>query len=139
MTAEERSALVIGLLSMLLLIPSVRFPVLESLSNPISVVVGGLLIVVCLATNNLLVAVVLIAVALYLFNERTVYVSTNQQQLYQDTTVAESNFNASTSLDLEVANKTLVRASPEMLNPPRAPPDLLAYPPSEDTLRSLSG
>jgi len=139
MKTDERSALVLGALSALLLIPSVRFPVLELVSNPIAAVVGGLVIAYAIYTKHMLIATVLIAVAIYLFTEQKVYVSTSQQQVYQDTQTDDSRFTPANSLDLQVANKTLVRASPDMLDPPRPPPDLLTYPPSDETLRSLSG
>lgn len=139
MNTEERSALVLGALSVLLLIPSVRFPVLELVGNPVVAGIGGLLIAYTLLTKHYLVATVMIAVALYLFNEQKVYVSSTQQQMYLDTQADDARFVPANSVDLQIANKTMVRASPEMLNPPTAPPDLLTYPPSDETLRSLSG
>jgi len=139
MKTDERTALVLGSLSLLLLLPSVRFPVLELVSNPIVLVVGGVGIAYTLATQHYLIATVLIAVALYLLNERKVYVSSDQQQLYLDIQEDDARFVPSNSLDLQVANKTLTRTSPELLDPPKASPALLAHPPSDETLRSLSG
>jgi hypothetical protein len=139
MKTDERTALVLGSLSLLLLLPSVRFPVLELVSNPIVLVVGGVGIAYTLATQHYLIATVLIAVALYLFNERKVYVSSDQQQLYSDIQEDDARFVPSNSLDLQVANKTLTRASPDLLDQPKASPALLAHPPSDETLRSLSG
>jgi hypothetical protein len=139
MNTEERSALVLGALSLLLLIPSVRFPVLEVVGNPVVAGIGGLLIAYTLLTKHYLVATAMIAVALYLFNEQKVYVSSSQQQMYLDTQADDARFLPSNSLDLQVANKTMVRASPEMLDPPTPPPDLLTYPPSAETLHDMSG
>jgi len=139
MNTEERSALVLGALSVLLLIPTVRFPVLELVSNLVVAGLGGLLIAYTLFTKHYLVATVMIAVALYLFNEKKVYVSSTQQQVYLDTQTDDARFVPANSIDLQLANKTMVRPSPEMLDPPSAPPDLLTYPPSDETLRSLSG
>jgi hypothetical protein len=139
MNTEERSALVLGALSALLLIPSVRFPVLELVSNSVVAAIGGVLIAYTLFTKHYLIATVMIAVALYLFNEQKVYVSSSQQQMYLDTQADDARFIPSNSIDLQVANKTMVRASPDMLDPPTAPPDLLTYPPSAETLRELSG
>jgi hypothetical protein len=139
MNTEERSALVLGVLSLLLLIPSVRFPVLELVLNPFVVIAGGVVIAYTLATHHYLIAMVLIAVALYLCNERKVYVYSDQRQVYLDTQEDDARFVPSNSLDLQVANKTLMRASPELLDPPKASPDLLTHPPSADTLHSMSG
>lgn len=138
MNKDETFALGLGLISIVLLIPSVRYPVLEVVGNPFGAVAGVLVILYALVNHYALVAIVLTAIVVYLMNAQTQYVTSNQQQLYRDTVADDSRFNASYSLDLQVANKTFVRNAPNLLNPPEPMPTLLTYPPTEATLRELS-
>ena len=139
MNKEETIALGLGLVSTILLIPRVRYPVLELVGNPLGAVVGVLLILYALVNHHALIAMVLTAVVLYLMNAQDHYVTSNEQQVYRDTTKDDARFVPATSVDLQLANKTFVRDSANMLNPPEPTPTLLAYPPSQETLRSLSG
>ena len=139
MNKDEKVALGLGLISTLLLLPQVRYPVLELVGNPIGAVAGVLLILYALVNHHALVAIVLTAVVIYLMNAQTKYVTSNAQQIYRDTVADDSRFVAANSVDIQVANKTLVRDAPNMLNPPEPGPALLTYPPSDATLRELSG
>ena len=50
-----------------------------------------------------------------------------------------SRFTPGESIDLGMAMKMVTHAPPHMLNPPQEVPKLLMFPPSDDTLASLSG
>ena len=139
MNKEETIALGLGLVSTILLIPRVRYPVLELVGNPLGALVGVLLILYALVNHHALIAMVLTAVLLYLMNAQDHYVTSNEQQVYRDTTKDDARFVPANSVDLDIANKTFFRDSPNMLNPPEPTPPLLAYPPSQETLRSLNG
>ena len=139
MNKDEMIALGLGLVSTLLLLPNIRHPVLELVGNPLGAAAGILLILYALVNHYALVSIVLTAVVIYLMNAHTKYVTSTEQQIYRDTVADDARFIPANSVDLQVANKTLVHDSPNMLNPPEPTPTLLTYPPSEETLRSLSG
>ena len=139
MNTDELFALGIGMISALLLVPPIRHQVLELAGNPLGVLFGMISIVYALTHHYALTAMVLTAAVVYLMNARANYVSTTEQQIYLDAVDDDARFVASNSVDLQVANKTLVHDAPSMLNPPEPTPTLLAYPPSDDTLRSMSG
>jgi hypothetical protein len=50
-----------------------------------------------------------------------------------------SRFTPGESVDVAMAMKLVTHAPPQMLNPPEKVPELLMFPPSEETLATLSG
>lgn len=50
-----------------------------------------------------------------------------------------ARFTPGESVDVAMAMKLVTHAPPQMLNPPEKVPSLLMFPPSEETLTSLSG
>jgi len=62
----------------------------------------------------------------------------SERQLYVDSSKDQARFDASTSIDLQFANKTVTHNLPHLLVKPYMP-DLLEYPPQSDDLIKLSG
>lgn len=129
----------LGLLSTTLLWSPIRFPILELLSHPATIVlyIGG--IWYCVSHDFVLVGLVMMAVGAYLLREWSVYTSTNQRQIYRDTKEADARFNPLFSVDLQVANHTLVPAVPSMLDAGPGVGKLLEFPPSISELKELNG
>ena len=141
MTPDQKYALGLGVASLLLLVPAVRHPVLETVSNPVVAVLGGLVILGAATKGMPLVAVVLVAIALFLVREtRTTYkMSSVERQLYLDKLEDDARFNSAYSVDLQVANRTLGFEAPRMLAQDHDATPLLKFPPSQATLDELSG
>jgi len=139
MNKDESIALALGAISALLLFPLVRYPVLEVVGNPYGAVAGLLLILYVLVCRYAMTAIVVTAVFVYLIHQQVGYGSSVDRQVYLDTIADDSRFVSANSVDIQIANKTFVRDSPNMLNPPEPTPPLLKYPPSQETLESMSG
>lgn len=69
----------------------------------------------------------------------TQWVNSDERRLQIDIGLDQSRFNPLTSVDLQWANGTAVHDSPNMLHKDRDVSPLLLYPPSQDTLASMSG
>ena len=136
MNKDETFALGLGLISIL---PSVRYPVLEFVGNPYGAFAGLLLILYVLVNRYAVTAIVMTTVFIYLVHQQVGYGSSVERQVYLDTIADDSRFVSANSVDIQIANKTFVRDSPNMLNPPEPTPPLLKYPPSQETLISMSG
>ncbi len=79
-------------------------------------------------------------VSVYLLKDVwTHWVNSDERRLHIDVGLDQSRFNPNTSVDLQWANGTAVHDSPNMLHKDRDVSPLLLYPPSESTLRSMSG
>ena len=85
-----------------------------------------------------LVALVLAVIAAfaYLLIPKNVNVV---EKISYDVSRMNSRFTPAESVDVAMAMKMTFHDPPWMLNPPKAPPPLLLYPPSEDDLEKLSG
>ena len=140
MNNDHRFGLTVGLLSTTLLWKPVLYPVLEFVSHSMSLVVLGLLFAYLFVLNMPLTAVVLAGVGLYLLREWSTYTKTPERQKYVDSVADDIRFDAGYSVDLQSANKILGFDAPSMLQPPIPFSEpLLTYPPSDETLRELSG
>jgi hypothetical protein len=69
----------------------------------------------------------------------THWVASDERRLHIDVGLDQSRFNPNTSVDLQWANGTTVHDSPNMMHKDRDVSSLLLYPPSQDTLRGMSG
>lgn len=79
-------------------------------------------------------------IAVYLLKDVwTYWVASDARRLHLDVGLDQARFNASTSVDLQWANGDVVHDSPNMLHKDRDVSPLLLYPPSEQTLRNMSG
>lgn len=79
-------------------------------------------------------------VSIYLLKDVwTKWVNSDDRRLFIDMGLDHARFNPNTSVDLQWANGTAVHDSPNMLHKDRDASPLLLYPPSQDTLRSMSG
>ena len=67
------------------------------------------------------------------------WVASDARRLYLDMGRDQARFNASTSVDLQWANRAIVHDSPNMLHKDGDATPLLLYPPSQATLESMSG
>ena len=140
MNDDQRYAAALGLLSTTLLWEPVRYPVLEVVSHPVSMIVGSAAFVYLFMKEMPLTAIVLFGAGLYLFREWSTYTKTPSRQLYLDKEADDIRFKAGYSVDLQSANKTLGFDAPSMLQGPIPHSEpLLTYPPSSETLRELSG
>jgi hypothetical protein len=133
---KHDSQIALGLtgLSLLLLLPTVRLPLLDLVSSPVAIIAFVLAIGTLLMKEYTLSAIVLIAVGLYLARGS----SPREHRIYLSKSQDESRFGAD-SVDIQIANRTFRTDSPSMLDTSQPASPLLTYPPSEETLRSLSG
>jgi hypothetical protein len=60
-------------------------------------------------------------------------------KINKDIAKVNSRFTPTESVDVAFAMKMMLHDPPHMLNPPKAPPPLLLYPPSDEDLAKLSG
>jgi hypothetical protein len=66
------------------------------------------------------------------------WVRSDARRLYQDVSADNARFDPFSSIDIAMANGTVVHAAPSMLAPP-FDPKMLVYPPSPETLREMNG
>lgn len=79
-------------------------------------------------------------VSIYLLKDVwTHWVGSDARRFHIDVGLDHARFNPSTSVDLQWANGTVVHDSPNMIHKDRDVSPLLLYPPSQETLRSMSG
>jgi hypothetical protein len=67
------------------------------------------------------------------------WLGTAQRDLYLDIGKDLSRFEPENSIDLQFANKTVTHDQPHFLEPMQKVDDILIFPPSDETLRQLSG
>jgi hypothetical protein len=78
-------------------------------------------------------------VSVYLLKDMwTAWVRSDARRFNQDVNADNVRFNPMSSIDIAMANKTVVHAAPSMVSPPHEP-KMLVYPPSEATLRDMNG
>jgi hypothetical protein len=140
MLNDFKYALALGLLSTTLLWKPVRYPFLEFMDHPVSLVLAGVIISYSLFRGLILSGMVLLMVSVYLLSEWTTYNKTSERKVYLDTVKADIRFTPAHSIDLQFANKTAQFESPKMLQGPIPHSEpLLTYPPSSETLREMNG
>lgn len=79
------------------------------------------------------------AVGAYLLREWSIYSNSSQRQVYVNTKEADARFNPLYSVDIQVANHTLVKEAPSILSTGPSVGKLLEFPPSTATLKELNG
>ena len=140
MNTDQKYAVAIGLLSTTLLWKVVRYPVLEFMAHPLSLIITGILVFYLWILDFTVTVAVIVMVALYLIREWTEYTTTPERKLYLDSVEDDARFRLADSVDLQWAAKVVKHDPPKMLQPPIAPTEpLLTYPPSAETLSELSG
>ena len=82
-----------------------------------------------------LLAVAIVAGFVYLLAPRNPALSFIENDVARD----HARFTPGESVDVAMAMKLVTHAAPHMLNPPQEVPKLLIFPPSQETLASLSG
>jgi hypothetical protein len=132
MKHDSKIALGLIAVSVLLLIPSVRSPLLGLVSNPIVAILFIGAAATIFLRGYTLVAIVMFAAALYLTRE-SMTVSQTSKPVYFDK--PESDYQD--SIDVQIANHTVKLQVPDISIPQQ--PQLLIYPPTDDTLRSMTG
>lgn len=140
MNNDQKYAVAIGLLSTTLLSKSVRYPFLEFMAHPLSVVIAAIVVLYLVVLEYKTTAVVIVMIAIYLFNEWSLYTRTPERKLYIDSVQDDARFSLSDSIDLQWGAKLIRHDPPNILQgtiPPTEP--LLTYPPSEETLFSMNG
>ena len=84
--------------------------------------------------------IVLLVVVVYLLRDIwTVWLYSDARRLYIDRSTDESRFDPASSIDIQMANKTVTHASPSLYFQPAVPTGLLVFPPSAATLEQLNG
>jgi len=66
------------------------------------------------------------------------WIRADARRLYQDVNTDNARFSPMSSIDIQMANKSVVHAAPSMVSPPHDNVNLV-YPPSEATLREMNG
>lgn len=135
MTPDQTYALGLGLASLVLLVPAVRQPLLES---PLVLMVGVVAAIAAFAMKKPLVAIVIVAIGLYL-TQKSVIVFKTYEMMYTDRIEDDARFNPAYSVDLQVANHALPFQPPHMLRQDYDAAPLLKFPPSDATLNELTG
>jgi hypothetical protein len=140
MNNDQKYAVAIGLLSTTLLSKTVRYPFLEFMAHPLSVVIAAIVVLYLVVLEYTTTAVVIVMVALYLFSEWSLYTRTPERKLYIDSVDDDARFSLAHSVDLQWGSKVVKHDPPKILQgviPPTEP--LLTYPPSAETLFSMNG
>lgn len=135
MKHDSKIALGLIAVSVLLLIPSVRSPLLGLVSNPVVAILFIGAAATILLRGYTLVAIVMIAAALYLSRE-----SMTLSQISRPINFPKPEIDplfGSDGIDVQVANRVSKYEVPEI--PSEEQPQLLTYPPTEETLRSMTG
>ena len=98
-------------------------------------------LVVYLYTQGLVyTALASAVVVVYLLKDVwTNWVNSDARRLHMDSGLDQSRFNLASSVDLQWASGMVTHDSPNMLHKDRDASPLLLYPPSDATLRSMSG
>ena len=139
MTPDQTYALGLGVASVSLLIPAIRYPVLEAVSHPL-VVLGSVFVVVwTLSIGFTLTAIVLTAIVLFLMRESMTFALSRERQVYLDKREDDARFNPWYSVDLQVANRTLTFDAPRLGHVDYDATPLLKFPPTAADLEQLSG
>jgi hypothetical protein len=140
MNNDQKYAVAIGLLSTTLLWNVVRYPVLEFMAHPLSLVIIAIVVFYLAMADYVVTVAVIVMVSIYLFSEWSSYTSTPARKLYLDSVQDDARFSLAHSIDLQFATKVVKHDSPKMLQPPIAPTEpLLTYPPSAETLFEMNG
>lgn len=119
------------------------FPILEMMiliGRPIStiLVLGG--VAYAYFKGYVFTTLAAAFVSVYLLQQVWVtYPAGDARRLYLEELRDTARFDPSTSVDLQVANGTLVPDSPNILRKDKDASPLLIYPPSQSVLKSLSG
>lgn len=140
MNNDQRYAIAIGLLSTTLLWKVVRYPFLEFMAHPISLILASISVFYLVMLDYLATSVVIVMVAMYLMSEWSNYTTTPERKLYLDSVEDDARFSVAHSVDLQFASKIVKHDPPKMLQPPIAPTEpLLTYPPTNETLYEMNG
>jgi len=140
MNNDERYAIALGVVCTSLLWSAVRYPFLEFMAHPLSLVLVGIAVFYLGMLEYYVTLVVVVMVTLYLMHEWTQYTTTPARKLYLDSVEDDARFSVAHSIDLQFATKVARHNAPKMLQPPIAPTEpLLTYPPSAETLIEMSG
>jgi hypothetical protein len=140
MNNDQKYAIAIGLLSTTLLWKVVRYPFLEFMAHPLTLVITGIVVFYLLMLEQMVTVVVIVMVALYLIREWSEYTTTPERKLYLDGVQDDARFSVAHSVDLQWAAKVVKHDPPYMLQPPIASTEpLLTYPPSAETLFEMNG
>ena len=116
----------------------IRDPVVVAFWKP--PVAPALLIVLALAVYLRLDLTALVLVALYLYLYNNSYIQTlEDRRVIMEKEVDDARFDGRSSIDIQFAEGSVTHAPPSILGSTKDASPLLLFPPSEDTLRSLSG
>lgn len=140
MNNDQRYAIALGLISTSLLSKVVRYPFLEFMAHPLSLILAGITVFYLAMLGYAATSVVIVMVVLYLMREWSDYTTTPERKLYLDGVQDDARFSVAHSVDLQWAAKVVKHDPPKMLQPPIAPTEpLLTYPPSAETLVEMNG
>lgn len=140
MNNDQRYAIALGVVCTSLLWSAVRYPFLEFMAHPLSLVLVGIAVFYLGMLEYYVTLVVVVMVTLYLMHEWTQYTTTPARKLYLDSVEDDARFSVAHSIDLQFATKVARHDPPKILQPPIAPTEpLLTYPPSAETLIEMSG
>jgi hypothetical protein len=115
-------------------------PVMELFGHPLSVLTTLVVIGYLASAGYPLTAVVIAGVALFLTREwSNGYAHSEDRRVYLDTVAADARFDPMQSVDIQVANKTLVHSPPSLAHKDTHETNLLTYPPSDSTLYEMCG
>jgi hypothetical protein len=131
--------LFVGVISMKRFVGGV-IELLVTLTRPGSTILLLGLVAYLYSQNLVYTSLVAGVISVYLLKDVwTHWVNSDARRLHIDVGLDQSRFNPNTSVDLQWANGTAVHDSPNMMHRDRDVSPLLLYPPSNETLRSMSG
>lgn len=136
----------LGVLGLLLLVIAARgfsagiLELLTSLTRPGATILLLGSIVYLYMKGYLYTGLALALLSMYLLKALwTVWPLSDERQVFLDVGADTARFDPRTSIDLQFANGTAIHDSPNMLHKDGDASPLLLYPPSYETLTSLSG
>ena len=136
MTPDQTYGLGVAVASLSLLMPAIRYPLLEAVSHPIILLLCVVGVAWLASIGFALTAIVLAAVVLFMTGQT---MNSSERRLYLEKREDDMRFNPWYSVDLQVANRSLTHQAPKLGHINEGVPPLLTYPPSQATLDELSG
>ena len=116
----------------------IRDPVVVAFWKPPVAPVLLILLALTVYLRMDMTALVLVALYLYLYNNTHVQ-SLEDRRVAVEKDVDDGRFDGRTSIDIQFAEGTVTHAPPDILGWTKDTSPLLLFPPSTDTLKSMSG
>lgn len=131
-------ATLLVLLGLSCMLKPIQNPIIVSFWHPVGFSSMIILLAVLIFLRWDISALILVAVYLYIYNNSHVE-NTEERRVEVEKNIDDERFNPRTSVDIGFADGWLTHDVPKMLGWTKDASPLLLYPPSDATLKSMSG